>query len=127
MIHFGRLRALNAFLKTLQPHQVDLAIVRSQCGTICCAMGWAPGVPELKEFISWKLPTLGIREFKMSSGNVCTFRGAASELFGISVVDADYLFSSREASPYVGSFSGNDRELFEHRLKTFFRINDRLL
>jgi hypothetical protein len=93
-VNTRRLLALADFLDKLPRKNFDWGVVHEQqeCGTVACAIGWAPSVPCLrgKIFIS----TDGSLSMPVpAAGNYrCSIYEAAEKVFGLDCLQSDFLF-----------------------------------
>ena len=111
-LYKDRLTKLGDFLATVPPERFDLGnwrnkgqggrdsdiddeALRTGCGTTGCAIGWACTIPEFKDaglsYIGYPVLGDGLRGFQ-----------AVEEFFGLSHMEAMYLFSSRRYKDNAG-------------------------
>ena len=94
MADIQRLRHLMGIIEKTSESTFDMSdwVVRNECGTVCCALGWAAQDPE---FIKQGLTLTNSRpgyDTKPVYGD-CSGYAAAQEFFDISVRDSYQLFS----------------------------------
>lgn len=104
-----RLLKLAEFLDELPPAKFDFCYVigawdhATQCGSVCCAMGWTPRV--FPELVQWRrCPEQWYTHenaWTISSGGSIGYGYVAEKIFEISLAEAEDLFSPTNRLPWL--------------------------